>query len=294
MLSFLVVTASVAIAANPIDVCHKGRVVTVDDNAVGAHLRHGDALPTDEVCGDGVDQDCDGADLPCEPGTCADVSGAVHYWPADGTAEDIVGGLDGGLYGAVYESALVDLGFSFAGGNDVVYIPGAPAFVEGDSLTVELWLYLDDRCDHGNRDVLQLGRLLEIRTDSSAEHCGRIAAWFSKDGTGNDNPGVHSLYWFPIEVGAWHHVAATFAGAGTGTFSLYLDGALAGSVNAASLGGNFSGCVQSAETWFGGQCDPALASMQGQLDELAVHNRVLTAEEIAAISLAGPHGRCEL
>ena len=61
----LVSSVAMAKPAPKVDVCHqKGNggyhIINVSGNAVHAHINHGDWLVTDEVCGDGVDNNCDG------------------------------------------------------------------------------------------------------------------------------------------------------------------------------------------------------------------------------------------
>jgi hypothetical protein len=72
---------------NKVDVCHvEGNggyhIINVNENAVDAHLGHGDWLVTEEVCGDGIDNDCDGdVDEDCCP--CYGREDLDAYWPAN-------------------------------------------------------------------------------------------------------------------------------------------------------------------------------------------------------------------
>ena len=67
----LLLTSVVMADGQKTDICHKGRIINVATAAVPAHLAHGDNV---EVCGDGVDNDCDGdtdcADNECDGQTC--------------------------------------------------------------------------------------------------------------------------------------------------------------------------------------------------------------------------------
>jgi len=80
----LLFASAVQAGQTKVDVCHKGRVINVATPAVPAHLAHGDAVFEDEICGDGLDNDCDGAadeDEECGPALlvceCTDENGEV-------------------------------------------------------------------------------------------------------------------------------------------------------------------------------------------------------------------------
>jgi hypothetical protein len=94
-----------------------------------------------------------------------------------------------------------------------------------------------------------------------------------------------------VDDGAWHQIVVTQSGAGPGCAKLYIDGILEDSKNGQTLvngvepfiiGGTYSGSV-------GG----ALMPYKGSIDELAVFNRALTAEEISAIYYARGAGMCK-
>src|SRR5207249_2925824 len=85
----------------------------------------------------------------------------------------------------------------------------------------------------------------------------------------------------------FHHVAVTWTGNPTANgVKLYLDGVLVGQATATAAITTGSRTLQ-----YGGQHDlPALPKLAGQIDEMHVFNRALSASEVAAISRAGSRG----
>ena len=72
---------------NKVDVCHQQgnggyHIINVNENALDAHLGHGDWLVEDEVCDDGIDNDCDGdVDEDCAVCPCFTRDDLEFYWP---------------------------------------------------------------------------------------------------------------------------------------------------------------------------------------------------------------------
>jgi hypothetical protein len=82
-----------------------------------------------------------------------------------------------------------------------------------------------------------------------------------------------------INLGTWHHVAATFEGI-TGTARVYVDGA-----QETSVGGNSPITYDTGDVNIG--CDnsgPAVGYFVGALDELQIYDRALSAAEIAQLA----------
>ena len=70
--------------------------------------------------------------------------GPVAWWPAEGNANDAVGGNHGTLAGGVnYLAGTVGQAFNFDGTNDSVTVPDAPA-LRHQSLTIEGWIKVQD------------------------------------------------------------------------------------------------------------------------------------------------------
>lgn len=94
--------SSLALAGSDVSICHKGAPLHVSSRAVPGHVGHGDWLVGDEICEDGIDNDCDGQVddgcpvCPCYTrhdletwfdggDLCFDYSVGTHTAPADGT-----------------------------------------------------------------------------------------------------------------------------------------------------------------------------------------------------------------
>ena len=91
----------------------------------------------------------------------------------------------------------------------------------------------------------------------------------------------------PISSGVWYHVAATRNG--SGTLSLYIDGQLKGTAEAAGAD------TTSPAPFTLGAWDDRFGVTElfsGLIDEASVYNRALTASEVQAIFNAGSNGKC--
>ncbi|MBI2640165.1 MAG: hypothetical protein HYW90_04760 [Candidatus Sungbacteria bacterium] len=91
----------------------------------------------------------------------------------------------------------------------------------------------------------------------------------------------------PISSGVWYHVAATRDG--NGTLSLYIDGQLKGTAEAANAN-TTSGAPFTLGAWddrFG-----LTELFSGLIDEASAYNRALSASEVKAIFNAGSSGKC--
>jgi hypothetical protein len=80
----------------------------------------------------------------------------------------------------------------------------------------------------------------------------------------------------PIKDGLWHYVAIVYDGAlASGTFSLYIDGALENSLT------SYGVTLANPSNWYiGGR--PSNTFVDGVMDEVRVSNVARTAAEIAA------------
>jgi len=213
-----------------------------------------------------------GQALPCTPAP----SGLVSWWGGDNNALDMVGGYNGTLHGdTTYAAGKVGQSFSFDGNGDYVSIPqSANLPVRGtNSFTIDAWVKNSD------------GSMFNVFAFRPNENTN---VQFFIDGT-------TTSIWVPehwlaqinhnVDPTEWNHFAYVRNG---NTWRLYVNGVQVGSdiIDAIDLGNPITtqnigapGCV--CGQW-----------AKGQIDEVEIFNRALSAEEIAAIYNSGSAGKC--
>ena len=207
--------------------------------------------------------------------------GLVSWWPGDGTAQDLVGGNNGTLTnGAVFVPGKVSQAFHFNAIDSAVTVGYAPNLQLQD-FTIEAWiqrasadiLTLDPAAAYANGEIFGFGRggyVFGLNTNSSIflskSEIDEVAA----------SPAVMDTN--------WHHVAVTKSGS---TVTFYVDGAGLPQVTYNSV---FEFSTPAA---IAAQGDNLGGSFLGNIDELAIYNRALTAAEIQSIYTVGSLGKCK-
>jgi hypothetical protein len=221
-------------------------------------------------------------------------AGLVSWWRGEGDALDESGVNSGTLQnGATFARGEVGQAFSFDGTNDFVKIPRAPNLDVGSQLTIDLWMKADPSAPIGSRLEGLVG------SDFYGMEVGNAPAGVflfisTNDGasfkTTADVNGQGAI--FP--VGEWHHVAGTYDGA---KLQFFLDGQPYGNPTPAS--GAISPMLSSSFVTLGSEDGrtkfPFVIGTRyfaGELDEVDIFNRALSASEIAAIYQAGSTGKC--
>ena len=227
-----------------------------------------------------------GAGGPSE-GTIPVPTGIVSWWPGDGNADDIIDGNHGTLTGgAKFAPGLVGEAFSLDGVDDYVDVGTSTTLAPG-LFTIELWMHPSSVVDSGpatlasrwgHSTVDPNSWILDIQTDQ------RICITASNV-SGQQQAVCSGTDRTSHPINTWHHVTATYNG---NTLALYLDGEL-------SAQASFSGTIQTnpSTTSIGckfadGQC---LFPFPGLIDDVALFDRALTADEIKAIYDAGSAGK---
>jgi uncharacterized repeat protein (TIGR03803 family) len=227
-------------------------------------------------------------------GTCLPpASGLVSWWPGDGNALDIVGGNNGVLSnGATFAAGEVCQAFSFTN-NYAGVVVGNPPNLQLTNFTIETWF-----------------RLNNLTATSTDPTCG--GAWlfgYGQNGYGllldGLTPGSEALSltqtgYNHIDVANapsiddtnWHHAAVTWSGTAA---VFYQDGEpYASGVCSAPTCFNFVFNTPAAIGIRGDHINGSNnCAFNGDIDEVSVYNRVLTAREIQSIYVAGAAGKCK-
>jgi len=148
----------------------------------------------------------------------------ISWWPAEGNANDILGGNNGTLQnGATFALGEVGQAFSFDGVDDYLQIPDSSNLKGFANASFEMWVHpnalaVDGYCNGGACDILllkELTYLVAIRAD------GRIESSF---GNGTDWGSVaYTVSTGAITLGMWNHIAVVKDGT---TVSYYINGTL--------------------------------------------------------------------
>lgn len=229
-------------------------------------------------------------------------SGMLAWWPADGYPTDIQAG-HGIVIGAGTTFAPSEVGQSFA-------FDGLTGFItitdNGDltpaALTVDFWFLSNINLPDPNHPEVPFIMKLNPFDDANAVSKGYDFFYqFGAIGFGlpSTPSGARTIVYSStgstaITAGTWHHVAGTYDSSGQ---KLYLDGSLVAS------GPNFgpiqyqAAALQFATVFNTANFSPGVNNpnftyfFNGQLDEIEIHNRALSASEIQAIFNAGSAGK---
>jgi hypothetical protein len=221
----------------------------------------------------------------------------VAWWPADNSADDVVGDNDAVPGPATtFEDGEAGHAFSLNGtASAAVTVPADPVLDVGSAtgLTIELWV--NPASNAAREPVIEWNRksgspnwgvhlwLATIHTDPNP-HAGNVYANLV-DTTGAAHI-MHSANGF-IEAGVFQHVALTYDKA-SGAATIYRNGVAIADANL----GTFTPQT-SYDLYFGSRPGPVeVTHFSGLLDEVSLYDRALSAEEIQAIHEAASFGKC--
>lgn len=221
-----------------------------------------------------------------EASSCwAPSSPMLAWWPAEESAEDVVGNHHGTLTATVrYEDGYVGKAFSLGGSEAFVRLDEAPS---ARSFTVEAWI----------RPNQTAGREAIYGTFFAGLYLrnGRVTWWQDDNAAGAPTAGVACMGMTrcdrfvgtrQLDRGEWHHIALAYDGR---EFRGYVDGLLAGTSE--FTGGRLIGTGSSPGLGLWAR-DDFPYWFTGMIDELAVHGQALSPAEIEAIWNAGSKGKC--
>ena len=224
----------------------------------------------------------------CQPAP----NGLVSWWAADGSAADLISTNHGTLQGGATATlpAYVDRGFSFDGTNGFVTIPDSPA-LKPALFTIETWVKFDSLFSQTTGAAAGVQFLVHKQNT-------RPNNWFSAyallknashrigfDLISSNQTEVFLSSSSTVQTGVWYHVVGV---RGSNSAQLYINGTLAqqASINFASDYGNYP-------LYLGTSGHPTYnGRLNGQLDEVTLYQRALSASEITALYAAGTEGKC--
>ncbi len=194
--------------------------------------------------------------------------GLISRWSGEGNPDDSVGPNHGLLYGPVgFGPGVAGSAFSFDGTDGWVWAPGEGFNHIQKGLTVSGWVKLNDLPDRTQRFVTLSSEKFVIRHDGLASP-GQLHVYARLAGELR-----HIRVDRALRAGCFHHFAGTYDGS---TLRAFLDGE---EVGALATWGNLSGLG----AWHGlALSAPAGETLDGLLDEIEVHDRVLNPGEIRA------------
>jgi hypothetical protein len=225
--------------------------------------------------------------------------GMVSYWKFDegsgSTAFDSIGGNHGTIHGATWVTGKVKNALSFDGVNDYIEVSDSPSLDIANAITIEAWVYINrfpiaepwynmqvlqkdgTRYEHAYAMPIlgELGYYHGWRQRPGLERPRRFGLELTLDGKWSGEM-IEGSMWSntPLEVRTWYHLVATFDG---NQVKLYLNGQLDATYT-------ISGTIETNDNpvrignWRRGGADYDF--FNGIIDEVAIYNRALTAEEI--------------
>jgi hypothetical protein len=218
----------------------------------------------------------------CRP-SVAPPAGLVSWWRGENDAADYKGSNNGSLAnGATFAQGKVGQAFSLDGVDDYVQVPDSPSLnIGAGDFSLNLWV---------NYAVVKAGpsALLPNVFIAQDEGGGAAHKWifFSSDSGlyfHINNAGPYTFVGpvaFTPQTGQWYYLTVTRSG---NVFSFYVNGALAGTVTDSTPIPDVNASLTIGQS-------EGLGYFSGLIDETAIFNRALSADEIASIYNAGGSG----
>jgi hypothetical protein len=215
-------------------------------------------------------------------------SSLAYWWPANSNAFDIIGGNNGTLQGGVtYTNGEVGQAFSLDGSTG--FISTSTLITNPQTFSLSLWF---------KTATTNGGVLISFDSTQTNPASNTYDRNIYMDNTGALHFGVWTGVASQINSAAgyndtaWHWVVGSLS-ASTG-LSLYVDGVLAGNNPAVTNAvENYNGYWRFGEDnllyW---PYQPSSYYFQGQVDEVAIFNTVLSSNDVAAIYGVGSAGMC--
>ena len=208
--------------------------------------------------------------------------GLIGLWHLNGNTRDASGnGHDGELGGAASCDAagIYNEGCRFTGAGDYIDIADSADIAEGEAISVSLWM---KQSDSAQMTLVTKNRSGFLQWDISRNRFNRMV--FSLKNADGEVATALSDGAFATD-GDWHHVVGVYDG---GSLHIYGDGVALDSTPPQLSGAIFDHksdiCVGSR--WVGHTCENYYSFNIGDIDELAIWDRALSAAEIQQLFCA--------
>ncbi|MFZ0829018.1 MAG: LamG-like jellyroll fold domain-containing protein [Verrucomicrobiia bacterium] len=219
-------------------------------------------------------------------------AGLVGWWKGDGNTLDSVSGNNGAAQNITYTGGMAGQAFACDPENQPygtytgIQVADQPVYALTNALSIEGWIrprgdgycifYRGDNRIGLDPYVLSMQGNHELRFDVADEsyHVASVAT--------------------NLDYNVWYHVAATWDGA-TGVMKLYVNGQLASQTTTTVR--PFGSLIPGDSPGVGiGNVNDGFNNFPfvGDIDEISLYNRALSADEIASIYNAGSAGKCPL
>ena len=224
------------------------------------------------------------------------VPGLVSWWPGANTM-DVAGPNDGVLVnGATIGTGRIGPGFRFDGVDDYVMVPQHPSLDLGAQGSLVFWMRADPgnplKCNpHCQGLVTTDYFLVEISPSGPDGGINFVVATttgsdpvFAHTSDANGNAGAQ------VTPGEWHHVAGTYDGT---KLQLYIDGQAWGNprfttgIIVPMAPGSFLAIGSEDGRDGPGVCPGCIRRFHGDIDEVAIYDRALTAAEVNGLYRRG-------
>lgn len=224
---------------------------------------------------------------------CLDpLAGLVSWWPGEGNADDLTGANPGQLVnGATTSAAKVGYGFAFDGLDDFVEVPDSETLHSDRELTVGGW-FRTEALNRNWQNVFWKGNVPDCSGNCENREYALFVnqeGWLHFTSTSADHVGSsQTIVNTPAFVvpGRWYNFAAVISSE-QGWMRLYIDGELSAEGPYSQAGiRRTSGPLRIGQT-------PQAYPFVGQIDEVSLYNRALSAVEIQAVYRAGSGGLCK-
>ncbi len=214
-----------------------------------------------------------------QPGTNSTLlEGCLAWWRADYDAQDEINGFDGTLAGkTTYKAGKVGCAFSLSGSvEDRILVTNGATLSPTNGITIEAWIKPNDVgpdqhiiCTAGGTGPSAFGHDYYFRIEGGGWIFSLAEDWLTAPAA------------VPIP-GVWYHVAATYS-VSEGVRRIYTNGVIASSsafIRPINTGHQYVVIGQNARNLSEGA---SYHSFNGLIDELAVYDRALSSNEVAAL-----------